>query len=297
MRDIGHCIVCGGEDFERRFDANFEGDWQAAVPLFLTDRQRAVHGRVVACRNCGFTFTSPQFDPDEYARIYESIPPAADDAAHQRAVMTRFDGLARRMTRYVSAGRFLDLGCGSGAFHLSRTGFEGFGFEVASGAGYDFDAAGRRYSGNFAAFSGEPEQAGRYDFVTAWDVFEHLAEPDSVMQGIGTILKPGGWLLCSLPDISSWVAKLSGRSWNCLLLEHLWYFTPATLEAYLARFGFERREVAPLGFPVDAQTIANRLAQTYGWRPIGLPGWVGKRIFNLPIGLMFAAFQRSADEA
>ena len=142
------------------------------------------------------------------------------------------------------------------------------------------------------AFARDVAQRATFDFVTAWDVVEHLSEPDRTMEGITTILKPGGWFFCSLPDISSWSARLFGETWNCLLLEHLWYFSPTTLDAYLSHFGFESVEISKLWYPADIETIVNRLAQTYGWPLMRLPEFIGRRVVNLPIGLMFGAFRR-----
>tara|TARA_B100002052_G_C15828761_1_gene574276 strand:- start:126 stop:1040 length:915 start_codon:yes stop_codon:yes gene_type:complete len=291
MKDIESCLVCGADVFHTRYESTFSGTWEDAVPLFLTERIRAVHGRVLDCKACGFVFTSPQFDPDEYASIYESVAQGTKSIAVSPAEKARFDDLARRVRRYVPPGRFLDLGCGKGNFHHGLKDDDGCGFEISAHDELAFDDARHIYTGNFSGFAGNALHSNSFDFVTAWDVLEHLAEPSEVMEGIAKILRPDGLFFCTLPNISSVAARLSGGTWNCLLLEHLWYFDPKTLNQYLARYGFEQLEISGLWFPADVGTIANRLAQTYGWSAFRLPKLIERRVFSLPIGQMFAAYR------
>src|SRR5262249_34950607 len=99
--------------------------------------------------------------------------------------------------------------------------------------------------------------------------------------------------VCSVPDISSAAARLSRNKWNCLLLEHLWYFTPRTLAAYLAPFGFELLEVRPFWFPVDLATFVCRLDQTFALRvPPPSAKWLQGVTIPVPAGLLVGAFRR-----
>jgi hypothetical protein len=44
------------------------------------------------------------------------------------------------------------------------------------------------------------------------------------------VLKTGGHLFVTVPNSESFVARAMGKRWNMLLLEHLWYFSPKTIE-------------------------------------------------------------------
>ena len=76
-----------------------------------------------------------------------------------------------------------------------------------------------------------------------------------------------------------------------LLLEHLWYFDPKTLNRYLSRFGFQQVEVSEIWYPTDVGSIARRVRQTYGWALFPLPNLIQNRVISLPIGLMFGAYR------
>ena len=66
---------------------------------------------------------------------------------------------------------------------------------------------------------------GRSIFITAFDVFEHLPGCRDVALHPARVLKPGGHLYVTVPDIGSANGAGRGRRWNMLLLEHLWYFS------------------------------------------------------------------------
>jgi SAM-dependent methyltransferase len=206
---------------------------------------------------------------------------------HTNQPPTRFDMLARRVRCSEGIGRFLDFGCGSGAFLDAMAGFDGIGFEVAAD---DVARSGRIVTGNIMTdqLACVGLDHASFDFIVAWDVLEHLADPFPKMQRLRDLLKPGGTIYLTLPDSSSWVARLTGKKWNMLLLEHLWYFNPVTLRRFLVRCGLSVDTVEPIPYPADVATILLRARQTYGdWIPRPHPG-LARYVINLPIGLIFA---------
>jgi SAM-dependent methyltransferase len=286
MQNVSACPVCDGISFVERFMATFHGDWRDAVPYFLTERTKAVHGRIVRCRDCGFTFTSPQFTATEYARIYEAV--------HSRGAgdtpKARFAALARLVRSAESGGRFLDFGCGNGAFLDAMPGYDSVGFEVAPDVPEGVVRRGRFVIGDILVenLTSAALAPATFDFIVAWDVLEHLAAPAQQLCRLNILLKPGGRLYLTLPNIESWIARVSGEKWNMLLLEHLWYFGPKTLTRFLDRVGFVVNVIKPIGYPVDLTTLCLRVRQTYGdWVP-SVPAFLAKAVVTLPIGLMFA---------
>ncbi len=293
MQSVSTCLVCKGRSFVERYPATFEGAWRDAVPYFLTGRNKAVHGRIVRCSDCGFVFTSPQFAPEEYARIYETVHADGDEGIPPRA---RFAALAQRIRQAEAAGRFLDFGCGSGAFLDAMEGYDGVGFEVQADVPGGASRRGRIVTGDILADA--IEQLGlapaSFDFIVAWDVLEHLAVPTRQMERLNGLLKPGGRLYLTVPNSASWVARLSGEKWNMLLLEHLWYFDPTTLTRFLERCGFGIDTIKAMGYPVDLATVFLRARQTYGaWVPPAPPFLANVNV-KLPIGLMFVSATRPA---
>jgi len=110
----------------------------------------------------------------------------------------------------------------------------GLGFEVGE-PGIRTVGPSRITTGRFFDLLGrEPFADGVFDFITAFDVLEHLPDLDKYLHALGRLLVPGGRLVVTLPDAGSWMATLSGRRWNMYLLEHLWFFDEST--SLLLRF-------------------------------------------------------------
>jgi SAM-dependent methyltransferase len=292
MRDLAECPVCGHRGFAEVFAPNFSGTAADAAPYFLTDRQKAVHGRIVRCGSCGFVFTSPQFSAAEYEQIYCDVALAEKPPGRSRAVSARFNRLADHVRGYVGSGRFFDFGCGGGGFLDCMPGYDGVGLELRSSevmAQRGEDSRIILGSLRTAIQNGLLAPAS-FEFVTAWDVLEHLPDLEDDVLTLKGLIKPGGHFFCTVPNVASAAARLSGEKWNCYLLEHLWYFSPKTLRQFMERLGFQTCAVRPFLFPADIETLSSRIAQTYGLRlpvPRAISGWT----LPLPAGVSFAAFQ------
>ncbi|HEX5284351.1 MAG TPA: hypothetical protein VFW30_09535 [Bryocella sp.] len=74
MKHLTECLVCSGTSFETFLESTFSGGPEDAAPYFLANRIGVVRGQIQRCENCGFTFTNPQFSPEEYDEIYPKLP-------------------------------------------------------------------------------------------------------------------------------------------------------------------------------------------------------------------------------
>ena len=97
-----------------------------------------------------------------------------------------------------------------------------------------------------------------------------------------------------MPTRAEPAQRLSGKKWNMLLLEHLWYFGPKTLTRFLERVGFATDLIKPIGYPVDLATVFRRARQTYGDLIPIVPRFLAKAVVTLPIGLMFVRATKAA---
>lgn len=127
-------------------------------------------------------------------RAYRGIPVHAAEGVHAHA--------ATLATRLLPAGaRILDVGSGSGglAARLADAGFDVLASELDTGSYraappvVQWDAAG----------DGPPRgvAGATFDAVCAVEMLEHVENPRQALRNFFAVLKPGGVLICSTPNV------------------------------------------------------------------------------------------------
>jgi GT2 family glycosyltransferase/2-polyprenyl-3-methyl-5-hydroxy-6-metoxy-1,4-benzoquinol methylase len=148
--------------------------------------------------------------------------------------------------------RVLDVGCGHGAFASALTRLRGChvtGIEVE--ARFAEDARARCEAvvvGDVATVLREGRVAPAFDVVVASDVLEHLVDPAGVLRHLSALLRPGGALIASVPNVThlSVVAALAGGRFprtpeGLLDATHVQFYGEADLLQLFAGAGFAAR--------------------------------------------------------
>jgi SAM-dependent methyltransferase len=143
--------------------------------------------------------------------------------------------------------RVLDVGCSTGylAERLQQRG--------ATVVGLDMDERAAELARRFCAevYVGDietmklPFEPASFDAIVCGDLVEHLRDPQATVARLRPLLRPGGRLVLSTPNIANWAIRLSllfGRfrytEWGILDETHTHFFTRKTLRECLEGAGY-----------------------------------------------------------
>lgn len=195
--------------------------------------------------------------------FYESpaVPlSSGPDRARRQALM-----LADVLKDVASPATIVDIGCGDGlATSLAAATSPGHnivGLDWSADAIRQARARGLTLVRAAADGIGLPLAAGIADVVIMSEMIEHLVDTDSALDEIRRVLKPGGWLLLSTPNLAAWYNRgllamgvqpvfsevslrgVYGRP-GSQVAGHLHMFTRRALTGLLAARGFGSIKVA-----------------------------------------------------
>lgn len=230
---------------------------------------------VVQCVRCHLVYENPRpastanglyeeayfHSGDSEAQGYDHY--LADEANLRRAFRERL----RMIERTASRDALLDVGCAYG-FSVDEARKRGW-----SASGVEISRAASEYARNtlhLDVSQGDLTNIRfadqRFSVVTLWETFEHVPDPKGTLREIHRILKAHGWVILSLPDVSSPMARLMRRQWTEYKApEHFYYFSKRALRRMLDEVGFEVHRGCYLGKYISTAMLLARLAHYAPW--------------------------------
>lgn len=228
------CDNCGSDNGQILFSGS---DQLCGLPGIFTYEQ---------CCQCGWIRQNPRLGDTDlqsyYPNNYVAFVGAIED---EKGFWNRWDrryGLIKRrkgIERFVSVGRILEVGCGTGVFlnEMRRHGWSVYGIEPNT---YAANYAYTRF--NLEVFRGTLEQFElahkSFDVIYLSNVLEHLATPAQSLRRMAYALKPGGLLALSIPNLESLDRRLFRESWiGWEIPRHLYLFPRQSLERFFSCMG------------------------------------------------------------
>ncbi|MCG7600511.1 class I SAM-dependent methyltransferase [Halomonas sp. McH1-25] len=189
------------------------------------------------CQICQLVFVErgQHLSPDDEKAVYDCHENSPEDMGYRRFLARLFAPLNERL---AAGSHGLDFGCGPGPT-LSVM-FEEAGHSMAL---YDVYYVPDRQV-----------LEASYDFITASEVVEHLAEPGRVLAQLADRLAPGGWLGLMTKRVRT---REDFARWHYILdPTHVSFFSEATFEWLAVRLGmqveFPAADVALLRKPLSS---------------------------------------------
>jgi len=263
------CAICGAGPEETEVYRASLGSDSATYGRFSARRTPdRVHYRIVQCRECGLLRSSPILPEGELARLYAGSRVTYGSEA-QYVGLTYAGYLREILPLLGTRDRLLEIGCGHG-FFLERA--LDLGFSEVNGvepSRHAVEIASGRVRGSIRndVFREGLFPAAHFDVVCAFQVFDHMAHPNEVLQECRRILRPNGLALFINHDAGAWTNRLLGERSPIVDVEHIYLYNRETMRRLFVKHGFDVLRV----FPVE-----NRYPLHYWWQMAPLPGG-GKR--------------------
>jgi len=245
MLEINNCPVCESSNFseERKIK-----DHSVSKEVFSVQH----------CKDCNHRFTSPLPGPDMIGPYYDSpdyISHTDDGSSVFGKVYKSLRSLnmSKKHThvkRWVSEGRHLDYGCGTGTFleFMLAKGFASEGVELNDGA----REKASRYGHVVPNIS---ETNGTYNAITLWHVLEHIYDLKQLMRDFHARLHDDGALFIAVPNPESPDAIKYNEFWAAWDIPiHAQHFSKSSMQSLASKTGFEVKEILPM--KLDAYYIA-----------------------------------------
>lgn len=181
--------------------------------------------------------------------------------------------------------RILDVGAGTGAFLLQ------FAPRCREVHAVEFSEDGRRLLVERLGLD-EPVPSSlevvdfeeeSFDLITMWAVIEHLPFDPDLFLNIRGLIKPGGVLALSLPNVQAWNRIWFSTSWRYFTPpEHLMFYGLPTLEMLLEEAGFQLlKKQSFFSQRAFKQGVANSSVPHILRMPLLAAGWIVGGIASL----------------
>lgn len=241
------CPACGGYDL---------------VPAF--DKLAFSYER---CADCETVLMNPRPSQELMHEFYQSsanyefwnrhIFPATEDARRRNIFRPRAQRVREICVRErITGGVALEIGAGFGTFCEELRRLELFDRVVAVEPTPDL--AGTCRAKGIETIEAPVEHCGMgdgcVDLIAAFEVIEHLFSPAEFLRSVVRLLKPGGLLVLSCPNVLGFDVRMLGTSSNTIDHEHVNYFHPGSLRHLLRASDLSVVEITTPG-KLDADLV------------------------------------------
>jgi len=265
--------------------------------------------QVVACSDCGLWRQNPQLTDEEINKIYDQNYYKGwgldeDEVSIKGMKKATFRKRMAEVEKYIKPGRILDVGCATGFFLevAKEKGWQPFGVEINE---YSANLAKEKFGTNI--FKGLLEQIDNkdnfFDVITMYDFIEHQKNPKESLRIVNRMLKQDGFLFLTTPNTASLSSIIFRGNWPNFREEHLYYFSPATIERILQDNGFGVIQISSAIKAVNLfymkhlliKSEAHFFASILAFIVNLLPKRIIKKIFHIHSGDMLVVARKARD--
>jgi 2-polyprenyl-3-methyl-5-hydroxy-6-metoxy-1,4-benzoquinol methylase len=244
--------------------------------------------KMLSCKQCGFVFNQT-LNSDAYQDsiniYYESVDPHNTVALSRKNIYQHV--LDKCLLQLGSAGKVLDVGCGTGEFLLlaKQLGWNVNGVEIVeklAKQAVDKCGQGIQCSGIIEATLEE----NKFDVITFFNTFDEIPNIFLCLEKVKKALKPGGILFIRVPNYTFHrLVLLMRKGWlkNFVLVDpifHIYNFSSGSICRLLKNQGFSNVSVKN-ALPTEGDPYTQRKAVSF----------LKKMVYFLSQGIYWISFK------
>jgi cyclopropane fatty-acyl-phospholipid synthase-like methyltransferase len=189
------------------------------------------------CKTCELVKRYPMPSPERLTQIYANHY-SDENIKNDDTCQSSNEFAVQNYARFIASellpatGMHLDYGCGEGklVLELQALGIASVGFD-------EFHVPSNSENAFYSDY--EMIEASKYDLITLIEVIEHFDELDFHLQRVFSLLKPGGILFVTTPNISGLKSIMMRSAWKEIKKDfHLYFFNLRSINFHLTRNGF-----------------------------------------------------------
>lgn len=241
------CAICSTSDNASvLYKANV--DLEAFNPAVFSARRipDMIHYQIVRCNTCGLVRSDPVADVNVLKQLYQQ---SSFTYGRDTPNLTRTYGRYLRKTEkyQISKDHILEIGCGNG-FFLEVALSQGFGEVTGVEPSQDaIEQANPVVRSKIVCDTFRPGlfAANTFSVICMFQTFDHVSEPNSLLEECARLLRPGGVMLCLNHNVEAFSSRVLKEKSPIIDIEHTYLYSPKTMKWIFEKHSFQVLEAGP----------------------------------------------------
>ncbi len=252
FKRITKCPVCGES---KNLTSEFDIQYFSNQVIELNGIHEKPDIELIRCKRCNHCFASHILSPkvldNYYSRINSVIYADNSETHHDNYKKERLNKADLIGKMFPQGGKILDVGCGYGFLlsYLDIEKWERFGVEPSIKASKIAEGRGIKILSNYID---NISDTLRFDVILLFDVIEHLADPNSMIDKLAGLMNKNGALIILTGNIDSLNAKLTGAHWSYFnTYEHISFFNPKSIKFLLTQYKLDDVKIKYCSYEIN----------------------------------------------
>ncbi len=244
------CPICESSRYKTLANSKYKNikSKKDLLNLYKSSADEKLVDQIVECKNCKLIYLNPRISSKIINKGYEDVV----DNLHAKEDYFRyktFNYSLNKILKYLNISnfkdkKFLDIGSASGIFLkvLKDKKFEESGVEPSK---WLANFGKKKYKVNLNQGNIFQIKNQKYDFISLWDVLEHVTDLNKTLKKIQKISHNNSYIIINVPAVDTLACKILRKNWPFYLNVHLYYFTDQTLCKIFKKYNFKCLYIKP----------------------------------------------------